>query len=193
MSKKGQKGITGLETAIVLIAFVMVASVFAYVVLSAGLFSSQKAKEAVYQGMAQTSGSVCLKGNVFAKMAEGYVAEVYIPIAAVSAGNPIDFTETSPGNEGKTKVAVSYSDSSHFFPKVDWTLEKVITVNDDNLLDENELFLIKVNLSSLGDEENPVKVSSYQRFLIEVKPPTGAVLPIERSIPGRVNDLVNLY
>ena len=41
-----QKGITGLETAIILIAFVMVASVLSYVVLSAGLFSSQKAKEA---------------------------------------------------------------------------------------------------------------------------------------------------
>jgi len=34
-----QEGITGLKTAIILIAFVIVASVFAYVVLSAGLFS----------------------------------------------------------------------------------------------------------------------------------------------------------
>ena len=40
-----QQGITGIETAIILIAFVIVASVFAYVVLSAGLFSTQKAKE----------------------------------------------------------------------------------------------------------------------------------------------------
>ena len=35
---KEQKGITGLETAIILIAFVVVAAVFAYTVLSAGLF-----------------------------------------------------------------------------------------------------------------------------------------------------------
>jgi archaeal flagellin FlaB len=193
MEKKGQKGITGLETAIVLIAFVMVASVFAYVVLSAGLFSSQKAKEAVYQGMAQTSGSVCVKGNVFAQMAEGFVTELYIPVSAVSAGNPIDFTDTSEGNEGKTKVAVSYSDTEHFFPAVDWTLTKVITVNDDNLLDENELFLVTVDLTTMGTVEDPVQIGSYQRFTIEIKPPTGAVLPIERSIPGRVNDLVNLY
>ena len=33
-----QRGITGLETAIILIAFVVVASVFAYTVLSAGIF-----------------------------------------------------------------------------------------------------------------------------------------------------------
>ena len=37
-----QRGITGLETAIVLIAFVVVASVFAFAVLSTGLLSSEK-------------------------------------------------------------------------------------------------------------------------------------------------------
>ncbi|MCK4273982.1 MAG: hypothetical protein KAW90_03740, partial [Dehalococcoidales bacterium] len=52
--REKQEGITGLETAIILIAFVIVASVFAYVVLSAGLFSSQKAKEAVNAGLQST-------------------------------------------------------------------------------------------------------------------------------------------
>ena len=52
--RERQEGITGLETAIILIAFVIVASVFAYVVLSAGLFSSQKAKEAVNAGLDST-------------------------------------------------------------------------------------------------------------------------------------------
>ena len=42
-----ERGITGLETAIILIAFVVVASVFAYTVLSAGIFSSQKGQEVV--------------------------------------------------------------------------------------------------------------------------------------------------
>ena len=37
---RDQRGITGLETAIVLIAFVVVASVFAFAVLSTGLLSS---------------------------------------------------------------------------------------------------------------------------------------------------------
>ena len=38
---RDQRGITGLETAIVLIAFVVVASVFAFAVLSTGLLSSE--------------------------------------------------------------------------------------------------------------------------------------------------------
>jgi flagellin-like protein len=50
-----QRGITGIETAIILIAFVIVASVFAYVVLSAGLFSTQKAKEAIHAGLEEAT------------------------------------------------------------------------------------------------------------------------------------------
>lgn len=39
---RDQRGITDLETAIVLIAFVVVASVFAFAVLSTGLLASEK-------------------------------------------------------------------------------------------------------------------------------------------------------
>jgi flagellin FlaB len=39
---RSEKGITGLETAIILIAFVVVASVFAFTVLSTGVFSAER-------------------------------------------------------------------------------------------------------------------------------------------------------
>ena len=65
--KNGQKGITGLETAIILIAFVVVAAVFAYTVLSAGLFSSQKSSEAVYAGLEEAQSTLEIKGAVIAK------------------------------------------------------------------------------------------------------------------------------
>jgi len=59
-----QKGITGLETAIILIAFVVVAAVFAFTVLSAGLFSTEKSKEAVYSGLKEAQSTLELKGSV---------------------------------------------------------------------------------------------------------------------------------
>ena len=40
---ENEDAFTGLEAAIVLIAFVVVASVFSYVVLGAGFFTTQKA------------------------------------------------------------------------------------------------------------------------------------------------------
>ena len=61
-----QSGITGLETAIVLIAFVVVAAVFAFTVLTTGLFTSEKAKETTMAGVAATSSTLSLKGTVTA-------------------------------------------------------------------------------------------------------------------------------
>lgn len=55
---QSQQGITGLETAIILIAFIVVASVFAYTVLTAGVFSSQKANESVNAAIQEVRSSI---------------------------------------------------------------------------------------------------------------------------------------
>jgi flagellin FlaB len=53
---------TGLEAAIVLIAFVVVAAVFSYVVLGAGFFTTQKAQEAVYKSVEQSTTNLQMIG-----------------------------------------------------------------------------------------------------------------------------------
>ena len=63
---KNQKGVTGLETAIILIAFVVVASVFAFTVLSTGIFSSERGKETVFAGLREARGTIEPKGGVIA-------------------------------------------------------------------------------------------------------------------------------
>ena len=64
--RRTELGVTGLETAIILIAFVVVASVFAFTVLSTGIFVSERGKETVYAGLQQASGSIEIKGSVIA-------------------------------------------------------------------------------------------------------------------------------
>ena len=59
-----QRGITGLETAIVLIAFVVVSSVFAFAALSTGLFSSDKSKETISAGLAEARGTLEVRGGL---------------------------------------------------------------------------------------------------------------------------------
>ena len=191
--KNDQSGITGLETAIILIAFVMVASVLAYVVLTAGLFSAQKAKEAVHAGLEEVSSTMELKGNVLMKMEGGYGTEVYFTVGCATIGDSsIDFTDTSGG---ENVVVISYADQYNLYPTLDWTITKLTTINDDNLLDTNELFMVTVDLSTINDgaASDDEKLSAYHRFQLEVKPPKGAVLVIERTIPARVNQIVNLH
>jgi flagellin FlaB len=61
-----QQGVTGLETAIILIAFVVVASVFAFTVLSSGIFSAERGKETVFSSLREARGSAAIKGSVVA-------------------------------------------------------------------------------------------------------------------------------
>jgi len=187
-----QRGITGLETAIILIAFVMVATVFAYVVLSAGLFSSQQAKEAIYKGIEQSKSTIALRGNVLANMTAGAVDKIYFSVGTVGQGDRIDLTDTSGGNN---TVVVSFSDQYQQFPSLNWTLHKITSAGDDNILDENELFQIIVDTSLINESatSEQQKLGAYHKFVLEVKPPVGAVLTIERTIPARVSELVNLY
>ena len=51
-----QQGVTGLETAIILMAFVVVASIYAFTVLSTGIFSADKGKETIHAGLGETNG-----------------------------------------------------------------------------------------------------------------------------------------
>jgi flagellin-like protein len=61
---RNERGVTGLETAIILIAFVVVASVFAFTVLSTGIFSSERGKETVLAGLEEAQGTLEPKGSM---------------------------------------------------------------------------------------------------------------------------------
>ena len=63
--RKNEDGFTGLEAAIVLIAFVVVAAVFSYVVLGAGFFTTQKSQQVVHSGVTQAASNLVVKGEVY--------------------------------------------------------------------------------------------------------------------------------
>ncbi|MBF8266826.1 MAG: flab1 [Dehalococcoidia bacterium] len=100
---RDQRGITGLETAIILIAFVVVASVFAYTVLSAGIFSSEKGKEAIHSGLEQARSSMELVGSV--KAAAITADEIDdADDAWTASANVTGSTDTTDKKEGTSSV-----------------------------------------------------------------------------------------
>lgn len=64
--RKDDRAFTGLESAIVLTAFVVVAAVFSYVVLGAGFTTSDTVKKTIDEGVKQTTSSIELAGDVIA-------------------------------------------------------------------------------------------------------------------------------
>ena len=115
---KDQKGITGLETAIVLIAFVVVAAAFAFTVITTGLFSSEKAAETATAGLGEASTSLTPKGSALAsgnhgndsasivrfKLANSGAQAVGLPAARTL----VTYSDTSnpghPGTGGRPRV-----------------------------------------------------------------------------------------
>ena len=59
-----QRGLTGLDAAIVLITFVVVSSVFAFSALSAGMKSSEKAKLTIGESLSEARGSLELRSGM---------------------------------------------------------------------------------------------------------------------------------
>jgi flagellin FlaB len=66
-----RRGIVGIEAAIVLIAFVVVAAALAFVALNMGFYTTQRSKEVMAQGLAQASSALEIDGTVLAKLIMG--------------------------------------------------------------------------------------------------------------------------
>ena len=64
---KKEPGFSGLEAAVVLIAFVVVAAVFAYVMMSTGFFATQRFQEVTYAGVKQSTSTVITDGLIRGK------------------------------------------------------------------------------------------------------------------------------
>jgi archaeal flagellin FlaB len=198
-----QKGITGLETAIILIAFVVVAAVFAYTVLSAGLFSTQKSQEAVYSGLERTQSTMELKSSVIAKASTTTtsIGQLIFTLAIATGGESIDFTVPGGNSGGMATgvlnyVTISIGDKSQRVDNVYWTKTAVGLDNGNNLLEPNEQFEITIGAS--GDANNLVQalnpdLMANSTFLVEIKTAKGAVLSFERTLPGFINTINDLH
>ena len=253
---RDQRGITGLETAIILIAFVVVAAVFAYTVLSAGLFATQKSSESVYSGLEEAQSTLELRGGMTAyasdpetgdpadgedvddndasdmdNVTSDIVTRLQFTLANVLGGEPIDLTPPytvastvdnpptaiTANNPDEHVTVISYQDRNTWFPDCAWTVSWIGQDSSDNLLEEGEKAVITVwliphdgtdfNLAASGsttffnDDDDAVSPDSTyggfigvdHEFTLEVKPPSGAVLTMERTTPSYLDEVMDLH
>jgi len=120
--RHNHRGVIGIESAIVLIAFVIVAAALAFVVLNMGFSTSQKAKTAIISTLAEAGSSLEIQGKVFAWAANGEVEAIGVPIKIASGGESVNLAEafaavkfTGPGvtyddiYEGVIQTAPEYN------------------------------------------------------------------------------------
>jgi flagellin FlaB len=184
---RNEDGITGLETAIILIAFVIVASVFAFVVLSTGLFSAERGKDTVFAGLEKARANLELRGAVTIEDtdASGTITtadDIVFNLATAAGGSPVLVDPAATSNS----VVINYIDEQDRVADTTYTVNE-IQGDGDNLLENGELFEITVNppaASTLVDNET---------FTLEVVPPQGGTLLVERTMPPEIDDVMDLH
>ena len=185
-----EDGFTGLEAAIVLIAFVVVAAVFSYVVLGAGFFTTQKSQEVVHTGIQQASSTLEVAGNVYGTSTNAAeVNSINFTLALAPGGTAVDFSKVVLTYSNATVLeTLARQETIGTAPSAgQWV---IISVENDAggnnwLLEKGEQF----NIMAMPSDT----VGANDMFNLEVKPAVGSPLDIHRTIPPAVKKVNILY
>ena len=183
--KSDDSGFTGLEAAIVLIAFVVVAAVFSYVVLGAGFFTTQKSQETVYKGVEQASTNIQMIGNVYglASTPSSGINEIRFSIGLAPGAPSIDLTKlkivfSTPTTTPVTLAQGATASTSVFTTKLNGAGSSLAS------MDQNQQIEIDFLVSP---------VAANTRMTIELRPSVGASLPFAKTAPATVTNTNVLY
>jgi flagellin FlaB len=191
-----RSGMTGLETAIILVAFVITAAAFAFVVLNMGFLTAEKAQSVISSGMSEASSALLIDSGIIGQFndTDGDQADVdlikltfYIKLS--QGHTPVDLDDS--------KLVATYTNARTHAEiyNTNGTVMTITGVNDDgdSLCETGEKFKVSVNFTELlydsmvdptPASQDDVYAHPYEEFRIELRPSAGAVLTIERQVPA---------
>ena len=197
---KNEDAFTGLEAAIVLIAFVVVAAVFSYVMLGAGFFAAGEAQQVVHTGSEQASSSLEIIGNVYgySTTAGTELESIQFTVGNTAGGTPIDISQMLVTfTSGTVSEVIAYNKTVSIvgnatvedLPAGNWTVN--MTYNDvgdsrNHLLEPGEQFVLKIMFPE------GATLAPNTPFTVNLQPAVGAVYPIKKTVPAALNTVNTL-
>jgi flagellin FlaB len=188
---------TGLETAIILVAFVITAAAFAFVVLNMGFLTAEKAQSVISSGMSEAtsalltdSGMVGQFSNVTGDQSDICLTKLTFYLKLSQGHEPIDLDDS---------VMVATYTTERCYGEIYSTNGTIMTVSGvnsdgDSLLEVGEKFKVVIDFTELAiDGVDPAVTAGnrpnlyahpYEELRIELRPSAGSVLTIERQIPA---------
>lgn len=195
---KHSRGMTGLEVAIMLVAFVITASAFSFMVLNMGYITSEKAESVISAGMSEASSALFLDSDLIGTFANntGSQSDICLTRAVFyvrlgEGDEPIDMSDS--------RLAVTYSNercqASVYDSNGTVCMVKGVTGNGDTLLEAGERFKVIIDFTQIDKADvDPAQVSQpsvyvhpYERIRIELRPSQGSVLSIDRTLSQVAN------
>lgn len=206
---RNRKAISGLETAIVLIAFVIVASAFAYAVLNMGFLATQKSQQVVLGGLQAASSALVVDGPVYGYSTEtGPNANItslifWLRTAAGASSVDLNVNRTTIGfgnprgywtnvyNTGGSALTYTLAGTTYTVSASATLLTWEVGQGMQLKTGQRVRVTLDLTLIHLGGAGNTsAQVQRDEAFKLIVKPPDGSVLEIDRIAPGQVS-LVN--
>lgn len=188
-ASRDERGITGLETAIILIAFVVVATVFAFIVLTTGIFSAERGKETVFAGLQKARGTMEVRGGIVVQSdctAACVVDSIQFQVSTSAGGDPIPVDPAATNNA----TVIAYRSATVVENDMTYTSTEIIG-DGDLLLEPGELFTITIDA---GDNADTIEdLVANDRWTLEVQTPVGAVLDLTRSLPAQLDAVMQLH
>jgi len=219
-NRKNRRGVIGIEAAIVLIAFVIVAAALAFVVLNMGFSTTQKAKTTIGSGLSEASSALEVSGIVTGTgdITNAKLKTISIPIKVAAGGSSINLAKATSAIKYFSK-SVNYDNiykgtlSSTTYSNIllaaqaakDKGYINANPVNSTTAINGTSAFIYwTVNLNNndiLDSGENAVVVvvqkdsdrpSALDQLTTEVIVPSGSPLSINRQVPSITDTVVNL-
>jgi flagellin FlaB len=192
--RKKNAGLTGIETAIILIAFVIVAAVFSFAVLNTGFQSTQKAQEVMKSGMEQAASALELDGGIVISSNGGKLKTMNFTVRLSPGKNPVSFDPSflsialiTP-NYSRQNIYAGYSETDTGCKvngerdKIRACAYKILDAGAKGFLEHGDRYLIVVRWNATSSDD-PVLLGPNTQVIIELKPSTGNVLTVSRLLP----------
>jgi flagellin FlaB len=215
--RKNRRGIVGIEAAIVMIAFVVIAAALAYVVINMGFYASQTAKTTIDQGVTEATSALELDGFITAKTDNNSnIYALAIPVKLAVGHQQIDMSNNTvvvavQGNNFSlaniyngsqigtqedlgTLMSTTYYDgenaSGNAFSPVSECFIYDGAPGVGNVLEQNAKAYIIISLGNSTSYALP----GYSSVTVEIRTSVGAALMVKRDIPGGLssNTLIDL-
>ena len=203
MNLKNRRGMTGLETAIILVAFVITAASFAFVVLNMGFLTAEKAQSVISSGMQEASSALLVDSGVVGQFGSTGGSQSDVDLTKLTF-----YIKLSQGHEpidlDDSKLVATYTNARCHgeLYNENGTIMTIQGVNSDgdSLLETGEKFKVMIDFSSITNstiDPTPLPLQDvyahpYEEFRIELRPATGAVLSLDRQLPAVYSTIMTL-
>lgn len=169
------RAFTGLEAAMVFIAFIVVASVFAYVALGAGFFTTQKTEETMYAAVQQVGSVIQVVEPV---MVQASADGQHIRYIVIMVRGPQGDADIDVGK--KIAITVSTAEAMQTYTGADrW--RPIGGDEQDPIFWNVQIPLYQADDPTIPDD---LVIGQNQQFFVEMKSADGAPCAVERRAPA---------